>query len=350
VGRLIGQGTYGCVFNPPLLCKNKQMSKKMVGKLTVTEDVEKEINAYTILHKIKESKDYFILTDSFCSPKILENQENIDINKCKFLQRVYETNLKQLSMPYGGLDLYQYSLHNKDISLFVLMKHLLEAGSLMLLHGFVHYDIHSGNIVIDKLGIPRLIDYGQSFSVSQINLETIENRWKLLTPNYSAEPPEVTVLTAIDEYNNYNLNDALYKVLPQKKILHLIHKLLNVPMDEQIKNLEQFFNTSSAVQSFNLEKVWKLYYPGFDSWAIGCLLLEYISKLIYSYEFVESSEWKLKKRTISDILRKMLHTNPKERIDCVEALSMFDPMNDIYQDYGVSWVEARRKQRSGFKK
>jgi hypothetical protein len=41
----------------------------------------------------------------------------------------------------------------------------------------------------------------------------------------------------------------------------------------------------------------------------------------------------------------MLHTNPRERIDCVEALSMFDPMNDIYQDYGIEWVETRRKQK-----
>ena len=134
-------------------------------------------------------------------------------------------------------------------------------------------------------------------------------------------------------------------MLPQKKILKLIEKLLDIPVKEQIKSLEYFFNTSSAIKNFNLEKVWKLYYPGFDSWAIGCLLLEYISKLIYSYEFVESSEWKLKKKNVINILQRILHTNPKERIDCVEALSMFDPMNDIYQDYGVEWVEARRKQR-----
>ena len=344
-GRLIGQGTYGCVFNPPLLCKRKQMSKGKVGKITVQEDLEKEINASKILSKIKEAKDYFILTDSFCTPKILENQVDKDIDKCRFFSRVYESNLKELSMPYGGLDLYQYTLQQKQISFFTLMKHLLEAGSLMVLHGFVHYDIHSANILIDKFGIPRIIDFGQSFSVNQISLDTIFQRWKVLTPDYSAEPPEVTVLTAIDNDNDYGVEEALYQVLPQKKILKLIEKLLDIPVKEQIKSLEYFFNTSSAIKNFNLEKVWKLYYPGFDSWAIGCLLLEYISKLIYSYEFVESSEWKLKKKNVINILQRILHTNPKERIDCVEALSMFDPMNDIYQDYGVEWVEARRKQR-----
>ena len=334
-GRLIGQGTYGCVFNPPLLCKRKQMSKGKVGKITIQEDLEKEINASKILSKIKEANNYFILTDSFCSPKILDNQIDPDIYKCKFLNRVYETNLKQLSMPYGGEDLYRYSLQNKELPFFTLLRHLLEAGSLMLLHGFIHYDIHSANILV----------FGQSFSIEQISIKTIYDRWKVLTPNYSAEPPEVTMLTAIDEDNGYSVEEALYQVLPQKRILHLIEKLLDIPMIQQIKNLEYFFNTSSAVQNMDLEKIWKLYYPGFDSWAIGCLLLEYLSKLIFSYEFIESSEWKLKKKIVITILQKMLHTNPRERIDCVEALSMLDPMNDIYQDYGIDWVDKRRAQR-----
>ena len=344
-GRLIGQGSYGCVFNPPLLCKKKQMEKGKVGKVTREEDVLREIHAYNVLNKIKEAKDYFILADSSCTPKILDNQLDQDIDKCRFFNKVYESNLKQLSMPHGGLDLHHHTLHNKDISLFVLMKHLLEAGSLMLLHGFVHYDIHASNIVVDKFNVPRLIDFGQSFSVSEIDIDMIEDRWKILTPSYTTEPPEVMVLTAIDDNNDYSVDDAIHKILPKKTILKVIEKLLKVPVSTQLKNIEHFFNTSSAIQSFNLEKVWKLYYPGFDSWGIGCLLLEYISKLIYSYEFVESSEWKLKKRNIVDILRKMLDTNPKERIDCVEALSMFDPMNDIYQDYGIEWVESRRKQR-----
>ena len=67
--------------------------------------------------------------------------------------------------------------------------------------------------------------------------------------------------------------------------------------------------------------------------------------MLVSYEFVESSEWKLKRILIVDILIKMLDTNPKERIDCVEALSMMDPFNDIYLEYGVEWVTKRNIQR-----
>jgi hypothetical protein len=41
----------------------------------------------------------------------------------------------------------------------------------------------------------------------------------------------------------------------------------------------------------------------------------------------------------------MLSSNPRERIDCAEALSMLDPFNDIYQEYAVDWVTKKKEQR-----
>ena len=61
-GRLIGEGTYGCVFQPPLLCKKKQILKSKVGKLTSEEDMIREVTAAKVLSKIKETKYYFLLT------------------------------------------------------------------------------------------------------------------------------------------------------------------------------------------------------------------------------------------------------------------------------------------------
>ena len=344
-GKLIGQGTYGCVFNPPLLCKKKHLPKGQIGKITEAEDIEREIHAYKMLHKIKDTKYYFILADESCVPKSSKEQEEKDIEKCDFLERAHKGQIKQLFMSYGGTDLSKMNLLEKPLFFFTLIKHLLEMGSLMLLHGFVHYDIHAKNVVVDKMYVPRLIDFGQSFSKNEISLETINERWKVLSPEYSAEPPEVTFLTAIDDTNHYSFEEALFELMPKKRVLYLIEKLLGVPIRKQIINMGLFFKSSSAYQQKDLVKLWKLYYPGFDSWAIGVLLLEYLNKLIFIYEFIESSEWKLKKNIVINILKKMLATNPKDRIDCVEALSMFDPVNEIYTTYGVEWVNVRRKQR-----
>lgn len=345
-GKLIGQATYGCVFNPPLTCRKRQFNKTSVGKITRISDADREATATSVLKKIKESDDYFILPESICTPRIESAQTEKDLSKCKILNQMPLTKLKQISMPYGGIDLHKYELlDNQSMSFFVLMKHLLEAGALMLVHGFVHYDIHSGNILVDKFGIPRLIDFGQSFKVSDISLELIAGRWKVLGPEYSAEPPEVTFLTAMDEFNKYSFDEVVSEVMPQKKILNTIEKLLGLPVKKQIQNLASFFKTSKAFQQKDLVTFWNLYYPGFDSWAIGIILLDYLKKHMFSYEFVESSEWKLKRVLIVDVLSRMCTTNPKERIDCMEALSMYDPVNEIYNDYGTDWVSARIKNR-----
>lgn len=345
-GKLIGQATYGCVFNPPLLCRKRAFSKSSVGKITEEKDANRESAATQILKKIKESDDYFILPEAICNPRIESSQTEKDLSKCKILKEVPLKGLKQISMPYGGIDLHKYQLlANESLSFFTLMKHLLEAGALMLVHGFVHYDIHSGNILVDKFGIPRLIDFGQSFSLSEISLDSIAQRWKILGPEYSAEPPEVTFLTALDEFNKYTFEEVIKEVMPQKKVLYDIEKLLGLGVRDQIVNLAKTLRSSNAFIKKDLVKFWKLYYPGYDSWAIGVILLDYLKKHLFSYEFIESSEWKLKRVIVVDVLRRMLTTNPKERIDCMEALSMFDPVNEIYNDYGTEWVAARIKNR-----
>jgi len=344
-GKIVGQGTYGCVFNPPLLCKKKQILKQSVGKITDNEDYLREVNTYKILNKIPEAKNYIVLADDTCVPRILDNQVESDIDKCKFFieKDVELSKTHQILMPYGGIPLHNIS---KDkLSFFSFMKHILEAGSLLLLHGIVHYDIHNNNILIDKRNIARLIDFGQSFTRDEISLESIQRRIKELTPEFSTEPPEVTFLTALSEYNKLSFEETMLEVMPRKKILYLIEKIIGIPVKKQLINLGNFFKTSQAYHDRDLVKLWKLYYPGFDSWAIGVILLEFINKLIFSYEFIESSEWKLKKGIVMNILKLVLHANPKERIDCVEALSMLDPVNEIYMKYGTEWVESRQKQR-----
>uniref|UniRef100_A0A6C0D6L2 Protein kinase domain-containing protein n=1 Tax=viral metagenome TaxID=1070528 RepID=A0A6C0D6L2_9ZZZZ len=345
-GKLIGQATYGCVFNPPLLCRKRAFPKSSVGKITEQKDAERETKATEVLRKIKEFDDYFVLPEAICNPRIESSQTEKDLSKCKILKEVPLSNLKQISMPFGGVDLHKYQLlSNQSLSFFTLMKHLLEAGALMVVHGFVHYDIHSGNILVDKFGIPRLIDFGQSFSVADISLESIANRWKVLSPEFSIEPIEVTFLTALDEFNKYSFEEVIKEVMPKKTILYDIEKLLGLGVRDQILNLAKALRTSNAFIQKDLVKFWKLYYPGYDSWSIGVILLEYLKRHMFSYEFIESSEWKLKRVLVVDVLRRMLTANPKERIDCMEALSMFDPVNEIYNDYGTEWVATRLKTR-----
>jgi hypothetical protein len=109
-GKLIGQATYGCVFNPPLLCRKKAFPKSSVGKITEVKDATREAQATISLRKIKGFDDYFILPEAICNPRIESSQTEKDLSKCDLLKETELKNLKQISMPYGGVDLYKYQL------------------------------------------------------------------------------------------------------------------------------------------------------------------------------------------------------------------------------------------------
>ena len=86
---------------------------------------------------------------------------------------------------------------------------------------------------------------------------------------------------------------------------------------------------------------WKLYWPTFDSWSIGVCILETLQPLLFRLEFVDSAQWKQRGSNIKSILRGMVEPNPRKRLDCVEALKLYDPDNAWFETYGASWLEQR---------
>lgn len=56
----VNQGTYGCVYRPPLKCKNKKKTaKNMISKLMVTDEANAEVNEYKILKHIDRENKYY---------------------------------------------------------------------------------------------------------------------------------------------------------------------------------------------------------------------------------------------------------------------------------------------------
>ena len=61
-GSLLGSGTYGCIFTPPLLCKDdKKTTKTSLGKITEPVDFVIEAKAGKVLGHL--GLPYFVLPD-----------------------------------------------------------------------------------------------------------------------------------------------------------------------------------------------------------------------------------------------------------------------------------------------
>ncbi len=368
-GRLISEGRYGCIFDPPLLCEDSRARRRadirrgqMLGKLTERRDYIVEEAASEHIRAIPNFEEYFIPIElnSDCVPKPIEQQKDTDVWKCYFLQEqgFDMSRTVYYKLKYGGVDVSDMLCIEKQgrsceikavfQKWYPYFEHMLEIGATMVLYGFVHYDIHNSNIVVDpKTKLPRLIDFGQAFSADSITKKTLDDRWKQITPDKpvsATEPPEVMMITHLKK--EFTATQAFSQVIRFKAPIARAELLLGLSRQKQGQSFIDFWRNSGIVQRKDWVEFFKLYWPGFDAWSIGAALLhlyEYCSGLS---EIADTKEFQEASPRMKTVLRALLQVNPKRRFDCLEALNLWNPENRIViSERGQQWLEAREKQR-----
>jgi hypothetical protein len=363
-GHLLGQGSYGCVFTPPLLCKSQKMKKaKRVGKITEAEDAEHEIKIANHLRKMPLVKHYILLPDpESCEPAPIKYQKDREIKDCEATTRqdgfkISWEDSRQLFLPFGGRKplgnmIMATNIHPSSFSFLDFMKHILEAGSLLLVAGVCHYDLHPNNFLRDPYGVVRILDLGQAFEAREINDEIVRSRWKQLmfgfekdAPNSmvtNSEAPEITVINAMR--NDYEQDEAIINVVKGKTVFRDMEKVLGMSRETSYKELKAFFENSQSIQNQDWVQFYKLYWTGFDAWSIGALLLKVLQYQISFTEFLQG-DWQSKQSMTMLALKGLLNPNPRKRLDCVEALFLFDPNNHWIRQFGKAWLEKRQALR-----
>lgn len=355
-GRLLGAGTYGCVFSPPLICQNAKRGapdpKGSLGKITQSGDAQAELAAAADLSKDSRHRSYFVLPElgTLCKPKQIREQRDPDIRKCEPLERYGEKDMVHYRMRYGGQSLHVtlYSDHFRveQFPYFRFVKGLLEAGSVLLLNGYVHFDLHGQNILLDKEFNPRIIDFGRAFAVKTLTQSVVDDHWTQYDASFAPEPPEITLTIAA--VSDVSYEQCLEDIKTEKDGVLNAERILRVPRSDQIKELDAFWRSSKAAQAKNWLSLWKVYWPVFDSWSIGSMCLSVLKRMFLNPKFTQSDAWAHKHRIFEAMLRGLLHTSPRRRLDCLEALAMFDPVNPmVTKGAGKRWLLARKAAREG---
>lgn len=349
-GKLIGKGTYGCVFDPPLKCKSKfnPVKKQTIGKVTQPVDFVAEAEAARELNSLEVSQKYFVLPDlsTTCEIESISKQTEKDIQQCEPITMDLNQKMVQFEMPYSGKSLFK-RINDVDIRtpdfFFKLMSFLLEAGSYLAAKSFVHYDIKEDNILINDMKGLKLIDFGQSFPVKTLTKEVLDLRWKIYNPAYAAEAPECTLFGAV--LYGEGFSKALSEISNQKLPFVQAERILGLSRQKQKLDLMTFWNQSRAVRERDPVQFFKLYWPGFDAFMIGGTLLSILQRLLLLPSFTQDIKWLNKKQKVFTILRGLLQASPRKRIDCIQALYSWDPKNVWFQTYGTTWISSREKQQ-----
>ena len=338
-GKLVGQGTYGCVFSPPLLCRSKIKSKpNHLGKISEYSDVKNEIQAAKDLTGVVGSQ-YFILPepDSLCLPAPMDKQTEPDIGKCEAVQQRGTKNMVHYQMRFGGLPIRVVLRKSNNYSFYTFMTQLLEIGSTLLLNGYVHGDFHMNNVLMLEDHKPRLIDFGRSFAIKTLTRDVIDGGWTKYSPGFSYESPDMSLIISIHE--EVSIAQCVEDMRTQKSSMINLERILGVTREKQLVELLDFWESSKAVASKDWLSYWKMYWYTFDAWAIGAILVELLRIRLLSKEFNE--EWAKRQEVIEAVIKGLLHSSPRLRLDCLEALALVNPMHPIVKR-GKEWLKSRR--------
>jgi len=350
-GKLIGKGAYGCIFSPPLVCRGTTKPKhgwksKKLGKMTEISDIKNEIIAAKILGKYPDAKKYCILPeiDTLCKPAPLDEQREKDLKDCDALEKYGSEAMMEYELEFGGQTLktrIQMSDFTNTFPFFRFMEDILEVGAFLVLHGCVHNDLHGNNIVMKGDYKPRLIDFGRCYIYNAINKDVVEELAGVYyNPELGQIPPEVTAHHGMNE--GIPFDEILRDLQAKKSGLLYAERILGMSRRQQMADLKEFWNNSKAIQEGDWVSFYRNYWPSVDSWSIGNNLVGILRRLLLSKKFTDSEEWVKKQGMVKDVLRGMMQTSPKKRIDSMQALALYDPTNAVVLSAsGKAWLEKK---------
>jgi len=328
-GRIRGQGTYGCVFQPALLCRGVGEGVKKVladptkvGKITSVEDAENELAIARYLVKLPDASKYTVFAEpQECVPRARSKQEDPDIRLCEFTKDMDLQTTTQIMMPWGGTPMNRINLNPPSFDFFRFMEETLAAGAFLTLNDICHMDIGGHNLLFHNDRVPRIIDFGFAFRPSTLELSDLKSRWRIIAYDHDTETPEVTLM--LGAFKGIPPSTVIQRLQRAKPAVQRLVSLCDVVPSEWATDLNQWAKESQSFQQNDWLSCWKLYWPGFDAWALSTVLLEILEIQMAIPSFIQSSIWKERGETVKSVLKHLCGGHPAFRKDAVEALHMF---------------------------
>ena len=293
----VGEGTYGCVHNPPLKCKKKPYNPDLtkVSKILTIKNANNELKEFKIIQQIDKKEDFHLGKPKSCFPD--DNEENkTAVDECRrFTSDDINRRYKLLLLNNGGDNLSEIedklakltvnSNNRRKLENFWLdMSRLIYGTKALIENGIVHHDLKQQNIVYnDKTGRVNFIDFGLMTTTKEMMNKGKNSLYRQGRAHWSY-PPDVLFYN-YDEYNkmtamegnkrneylrkSFKIYDKPFEIIKK----YLIDKDEN-EMDFSIRIVGDFYNTYSNLKKSDndYKRFIDKSIETFDTYAIGFTL------------------------------------------------------------------------------
>jgi hypothetical protein len=332
-GRLLGEGVYGCTFEPAPRCAGGNVFRTInglpaVGKVT-TEDITGELKIGRAIMGLPLAAQYFALPSVGCIVNREDVHQDPDASKCDILNKEsrFVSKFPMLVMPAAGKTMDRWSSNMERAATYFerILKHLLEGMIIYQNAGYIHNDIHMGNILVDDISVARYIDFGLAFRLADIRTWADTGMGTRFKPKYVWKPPEVHAWAMM--MNGVRLADGVRQlkgINPEYERLEMQFPSRKSALD----SLTEFMERSSTVAKRDSGAFIQTYAKRFDSWRIGLCMWMIWDDLLRWPGFRATPLWN-RRDLIRRVLGGLTDFFVPTRFTAEEALRILDPTNRL---------------------
>ena len=289
----VGEGSYGCVHNPPLKCRDRPYNPDptKVSKILTKKNANDELKEFKLIQKADKKEDFHLGKPDSCFPDTnKENQTAID--KCKnFTSILISADYKLLLLKNGGDNLSQIENKFKKLkftnanrikleNFWLDMSRLIYGSKVLMDNGIVHHDLKQQNIVYnEKTGRVNFIDFGLMMTTKEMLKKAEGSRYPF--GEHWSFPPDILFYNYVD-YNKLTsrkgkdkskiLREAWRKYLIAFAVISDDLMDINEEIsDGHIRMVTAFLKTYKNL--INIDELYKMFinksFETFDNYSIG---------------------------------------------------------------------------------
>jgi serine/threonine protein kinase len=235
---LISQGGYGCVFYPGVDCQGKMIDDDSIATKVQVKNFtsNNEINIGKMVRNQGGYELFFLPVLTSCDINIRKSSIG-EISKCKIIDN-HKNKYVAMSMKYlknrNFVDIVKYADSRMVIQTFIeSYKYLLMAIEKLTYINVIHFDLKLENIIFHGYTYePRIIDFGISVPVGDLNASNMKHYFYTYAPSYYVWCIDIIIINFLLHETDTELTDANAETISRMYVAN--NKALSIFSSEEV--------------------------------------------------------------------------------------------------------------------